>query len=371
MVINDMNKNLAKIRAIIQKKRQFFICWLFEKYPVFVIRILYLLNKRHLIRIWDPWIVKNSDEYILFSLASLAFYEPFWSEGIILQFVSKDLKRWSLKNYALKPDKCEWRNGRMLAGSCVQENDKFYLFYSASPKAPNLLMETIGLAVSQDCYNWQRHKSSEVLIVPDNNIYGSCTTFGCLLEHRQCRDPYIFKCHLTNQYYLIFSAVVPKGHPLYRGCVGLAVSQSIEGPYKLLQPLLYPQLNELDEGIFYELERPQIIFKNGKYYLFFSAWMHTINPKAINYYNHLDLSDSCIYCYTCDTIEGSFMRSSEFIFVPGSEKTGLYGTNFIQDEEGRWFAYGWYPESFTYEVSRKFPVIWDMEVPRIIVSGEN
>jgi beta-fructofuranosidase len=230
-------------------------------------------------------------------------------------------------------------------------------------------MESIALAVSKDCQNWQ--KTPETLIVPDNNIYGSSTTFVPLLKHRQCRDPYILKCHLTNQYYLIFSSVVSKGHPLYRGCVGLAVSQSIEGPYKLLQPLLYPQVNELDEGIFYELERPQIIFKDGKYYLFFSAWVHTINPKAINYYSHLDLSDSCIYCYTSDRIEGPFLPSSEFLFVPGSEKTGLYGTNFLQDEEGRWFAYGWYPQSFTYEVTRKFPVIWDMEVPRILVSGEN
>jgi beta-fructofuranosidase len=360
---------LSRFRAKSRKISHILICWLFEKAPVFVIRILYLLNKQYLIRIWDPWVLKNGDEYKLFRLASLAFYEPFWSEGIILQSVSKDLNRWSSMGVALKPDKSQWRNGRMLAGCCVQENEQFYLFYSASPKSPDLMIESIGLAVSKDGSTWQ--KTSEALLVPDNNIYGSCTNFISLLEHRQCRDPYVFKCYITNQYYLIFTAVIPNSNPFFRGCVGLAVSQSIEGPYKLLSPLLCPQIDGTDECIFYEIERPQIIYKNEKYYLFFSAWLHSLNPKAINYYSHLDLSDSCLYCYISETIEGPFMPSSEFVFVPGSEKTGLYGTNFLQDEEGRWFAYGWYPKSFSCEVTRKFPVVWDMEVPRILVSSKN
>jgi beta-fructofuranosidase len=255
----------------------------------------------------------------------------------------------------------------MLAGCCVQENDQFYLFYSASPKSPNLLMESIGIAVSKDSYNWQTQ--TEALILPDDKIYGNSKTLESFIEHRQCRDPYVFKCHLTNQYYLIFSGGAYNGNPVFRGCVGLAVSQSIEGPYKLLEPLLYPQIDGSGEGIFYETERPQIIFKEGKYYLFFSTWLRHINSKALNYYSESYLSDSSLYCYISDTLEGLFTPSSQFLTVPGSEKTGLYGTNFLQDEEGRWFAYGWYPKSFTCEVTRQFPVVWDMEVPRIIVEA--
>ena len=71
-----------------------------------------------------------------------------------------------------------------------------------------------------------------------------------------------------------------------------------------------------------------------------------------------------------DTLEGPFIPLSIPI-VPGSGKTGLYGTNFLQDEEGNWFAYGWYPENFTFEISRKFRVIWDDEIPKILVPDKD
>lgn len=53
--------------------------------------------------------------------------------------------------------------------------------------------------------------------------------------------------------------------------------------------------------------------------------------------------------------------------IPGSGKTGLYGTNFLQSEKGDWLAYGWYTKSYTLELGCKFPVVWDDEIPRIVV----
>ncbi len=330
----------------------------------------FLLCQLKMIRTWDPWIMKKGNEYHAFCLASFITEEPFWMTGIILHLVSKDLEKWSFADVTLQPDDCQWRNGRILAGSCVEENNKFYLFYSASPQKPNILTERIGLAVSNNLQNWEQQL--DVLIVLDYKIYANSRRTDSIYEHCQCRDPYVLKCDVTNQYYLIFTTAISDAHEHYRGCVGLAVSQSIDGPYKLLKPLLFPHLHEeINNGIFYELERPQLIIKNGKYYLFFSAWGHSINPNALDYYSELNLDKSALYCYVSDSLDGLYKHVSEFKIVPGSEKTGMYGTNFLQDENGEWFAYGWYLERFTCEISRKFRVNWDADIPRILIPNQD
>jgi len=351
--------------------------WLLEKAPhITAINIYALVKNLGILRIWDPWILRDGSEYKLFFLAGPKFKKPFWIKGIILSATSSDFEEWTFQGLALKPDECEWSNGRMLAGSCYKENDNFYLFYSSSPKPPNLFLESISIAMSKDCLDWQKY--STPLLTSDNKFYGSSKATISLEEqqrfspnglHQQFRDPYIFKCNVTNQYLLIFSAASANGHPFFRGCIGQATSRSIEGPYTLLEPLLYP-VTEDNEGIFYEVERTQIIFKHNKYYLFFSSWVSSINANWVSNYKEFDLSHSSVYCYVADTLERPFIPLGIPI-VPGSGRTGLYGTNFLQDEEGNWFAYGWYPENFTFEVSRKFRVIWDGEIPKILVPDKD
>lgn len=281
--------------------------WLLRKAPYITsIDIYTLVRNLGLLRIWDPWILRDGGEYKLFFLAGPEFKEPFWLKGVVLSATSNDLKEWSFQGLALKPNEWKWSNGRMLAGSCYKENDHFYLFYSASPKPPNLFSEAISIATSKDCMNWKR--SPRPLLVPDYKYYGASETTSIFpLEqvnefspnglHHQFRDPYIFKCHLNNQYCLIFSASYAKGHPVRRACVGIAVSQDIDGQYTLIKPLLYPSIDEY-EGIFYEVERPQIIFNHGKYYIFFSSWVHGVNPSYLDNFKSFDLSDSSVYCYT-------------------------------------------------------------------------
>ncbi len=339
-----------------------------------VIDIYWILRELRLVRIWDPWILRNGNEYKVFFLAGPEFKSPFWSSGLILSASSSDLKRWSFQGVALSPSQYQWSNGRMLAGSCYKENGHFYLFYSTSPKPPDMFSEAIGIAVSKDCSNWQ--KSPLPLLVPDYKYYGASEASSIFPSeqinkffpdglHKQFRDPYIFKCHLTEQYCLIFSASYENGHPVRRACVGIAVSQDIKGPYTLIKPLLYPSVDGY-KGIFYEIERPQIIFEHGKYYLLFSSWVHGVNPDYLDNYKKFDLSDSSVYCYVSTSLEEPFVPL-EIPIIPGSEKTGLYGTNFFQDEKGGWLAYGWYTKNYTLELSCKFPVIWDNEIPKILV----
>ncbi len=323
----------------------------------------YLPFKQIGCRSWDPWIVKDRNIYRMFFLLGNKFAEPFWVTGNIGYSISYDLKNWLYQGVALTTDDyCEWQSGRLLAGSCYVENNLYYLFYSASPKSPKLFEEKIGLAISEDAKKW--FKLPKPLISPDNKIYGSAKELHpeILLkpeyQHWHFRDPYLYKFD-SSKYYIIFSASAAYGHSSYRGCVGIAMSNNIQGPYSLMQPILYPQIEGTDEGIFFEMERPQIIFKNNKYYLFFSAWLITLNPKIIDIYSQAGASDFSLYCFVSDKITGPYLPISPIPIVSGSSKTQLYGTNIMQDNDENWFAYGWYPQSYLCEVTPKYQISWD------------
>ena len=74
------------------------------------------------------------------------------------------------------------------------------------------------------------------------------------------------------------------------------------------------------------------------------------------------------YWYISDSIIVLFkpINNDEFI-VRGSEKTGMYGTNFLQvsTEPEEFIAYGWYHRLHTLAVSKAFRVIWNNVGPGV------
>jgi beta-fructofuranosidase len=126
----------------------------------------------------------------------------------------------------------------------------------------------------------------------------------------------------------------------FRGCVGVAVADSIVGPYELLPPACGPVIEGTKESIYIEMERPQVIYKNGKYHLFFSCWTHRLNPKWLEQVGQNKITDHSLYWYIS--------------VVPGSEKTEMYGTNFFllrETNQEEFIAYGWHNLSFTLGIS--------------------
>jgi Levansucrase/Invertase len=114
------------------------------------------------------------------------------------------------------------------------------------------------------------------------------------------------------------------------------------------------------------MERPQIIFRNKKFYIFFSTNVRHVNPKWIDRVGEEKITDSSLYCYVAERITGPYHPLSGKPIVKGSEKTGLYATNFIEGPEGKLIAYGTYPSSFTLEVSPRFSVIWEDDTIEIV-----
>nr|MBA2748712.1 glycoside hydrolase family 68 protein [Tatlockia sp.] len=176
--------------------------------------------------------------------------------------------------------------------------------------------------------------------------------------HFHWRDPYIFKDDKTGNYYM-FICASSKAIGNFQGCIGLAVSDKIVGPYKLLPPAIEAPTNAIDWP-YYHMERPQVIYKDGKYHLFFSCFKMLMNPKWLEKLAHKKITNSSLYWYISDNVTGSYKPANDDFIVSGSEKTGMYGTNFLQisTPSEKLIAYGWYHRLHTLAVSQRFQVNW-------------
>ncbi len=314
--------------------------------------------------IWDAIIFKDNNLYRLYYLMGDSSANPFWSVGKLGAAISYDMKTWEYLGVVLEPDPtCEWQSGRILAGSFYQENGSYYCFYSASPPKPLTFDESIGLATSTDGISWQH--SSDQFIKLDSRFYCSSLREG-KEQHYGWRDPYIFKDPVTQKYYLFITTSCQGEHPIYKGCIGLAISNQIDGPYTVLPPVAYPMVPGTEEGIHYEMERPQIIYREGKYHLFFSAAPMYMNPKWIEQVGRERITNSSLYWYVSDNVTGPFMPSSVKPIVKGSENTDLYGTSLIEAPNGQLVACGTNMSTVTLEVSNSFPVLWESGTIEII-----
>ncbi|AFZ22697.1 beta-fructosidase, levanase/invertase [Cylindrospermum stagnale PCC 7417] len=335
----------------------------------FTIKIARSLRKGGLT--WDPWILRDGDIYRLFYLGGPKAVDPrtpWWAEATIYGAISSDMKHWQDLGVILEPDpKNPLESQRMLAGSTYQENGIYYLFYSAAGKE-DMWNEEIGLATSTDGIHWQRQSSHPIFVNLDERDrwygkYDFTFTNGETITHRHWRDPYIVKEEQTGKYYMFICAAAKElAASPFCGCVALAVADSIAGPYTLLSPACMPILDRTSESIYIEMERPQVIYQNGKYHLFFSCWPHRLNPKWIQQVSQERISPSSLYWYVADEITGPFKAVSKKPVVMGSEKTGMYGTNFFPSPNNskEFIAIGWYHNLLSLGVSPSlFPVFWN------------
>ena len=307
--------------------------------------------------IWDPWILKDDDVYRMFYLKGLEGQNPWWTVSNICSAISTDMEQWQDLGTILEPEPANnWESGRVCAGCTYKEDGIYYLFYSAGGKQePDLKNEAIGLATSNDGWHFSRTSNNYLLKPEDTDIwYGRSQWTG----HFHWRDPYIFKDAKTSKYYMFICAssrVVGN----FQGCIGLAVADNISGPYKLLPPAIEAPNNAVDWP-YYHMERPQVIYKDGKYHLFFSCFKALMNQNWLQKSPSKKITNSSLYWYISDRVTGPYKPANDDLIVAGSEKTGMCGTNFLQvsTEAEKFIAYGWYHRLHALAVSQAFPVHW-------------
>ena len=307
--------------------------------------------------IWDPWILKDDNIYRMFYLKGLEGQNPWWTVSNICGAISTDMDTWQDLGSILEPEPSNnWESGRVCAGCTYQEDGIYYLFYSAGGKQESYLKnEAIGLATSTDGLHFSRTSNNYLLKPEDDDLWYGRSQWT---DHFHWRDPYIFKDDKTGNYYM-FICASSKAIGNFQGCIGLAVSDKIGGPYKLLPPAIEAPTDAIDWP-YYHMERPQVIYKDGKYHLFFSCFKTLMNPRWLQKMPPKKITNSSLYWYISDNVTGPYEPANDDFIVSGSEKTGMYGTNFLQIsmEAEKLIAYGWYHRLHTLAVSQRFQVNW-------------
>jgi levansucrase len=105
------------------------------------------------------------------------------------------------------------------------------------------------------------------------------------------RDPAFFEDPAGGQTYLLFTGSVPHSDSAWNGCIGIA--RGVGDNWQLMPPLMS------SNGVNNELERPHIIAKDGRYYLFWSTQRRTFADGGPNGPNGL-------YGMVADTVTGPY-----------------------------------------------------------------
>jgi len=123
---------------------------------------------------------------------------------------------------------------------------------------------------------------------------------------------------------------------------------------------------------FWEMERPQVLYNQGRYHLFFHCWGFHINPdwagkhlpRGLEYGNQ----HSLLYHFEASIAEGPYMPSKSTPVVPGSAETGLYGVHFVPAPRSmsltgspEWIVFGWNRGEVSLEISGTYHFRFDAD----------
>ncbi|WP_134704857.1 glycoside hydrolase family 68 protein [Ammoniphilus sp. YIM 78166] len=243
--------------------------------------------------IWDTWPLQDRNGHpavvnghkIIFALTVPSDVTPGKRHDTaeIRYFHSKDGKSWKLGGLLFNDG--QGLGSRQWAGSAIVNKDgKFHIFYTATGRKneerltyeQRLATATANIVTTNSSVtftNWSDHK---IILEPDGQYYqtqdqasqGEFSSYAF-------RDPYFFQDPKTGEEYILFEAnsagslaerTCQKEHPgskSFNGSIGMAKAVNDRlTEFEVLPPLL--EANCVNE----ELERPSMMVKGNRYYLF-------------------------------------------------------------------------------------------------------
>jgi len=272
--------------------------------------------------VWDFWLITHAGQYHLFHLqAPRGLPDPEMRHGLatVGHAVSKDLIHWQDLGTALGPGRPgEWDDRAIWTGSVIERDGLFYMLYTGTCHGERGKIQRIGLAVSRDLLHWEKHPKNPVLEA-DRGLYEGAeeSLFGELAW----RDPYIIKHE--GVYFALITARRNRGDPKKRGCIATAWSDDLVH-WRIGPPLKVP-------GGFAQMEVPQVIHLEDRFYLLFSAEAGWVADEA------------------CPKVTGTFYATAAELFGPysvpkvllGDHQGSFYAAKLIQTIQGSWVALAW------------------------------
>jgi beta-fructofuranosidase len=166
--------------------------------------------------------------------------------------VSRDLRNWTLCTPALLRGPAGAWDETLATGSVIRHGGRYWMAYTGH------LTAQIGLAWSTDLHAWHRHDGNPVTCC-DGELYEKAGSGVRTMMH--WRDPFLFEN--AGYVYHAVCASANRGPADGRGTVGLARSADMVR-WEILPP------SDV-EPICQEMECPQVVQREGLWYLLFSS----------------------------------------------------------------------------------------------------
>ncbi|MFC7323955.1 glycoside hydrolase family 68 protein [Halorubrum rutilum] len=270
------------------------------------------------LHIWDTWLLRDRHGEIaevdgwrvLFSLTAPEELLPGKRHDVaeIRFFYSRNGTEWHGGEPVFDADAL---GQRQWAGSALYDDGDLYLYYTAAgdESAEELNYNqriAVGhggrFAADDDGVRSEGPWTHEVLLEPDGEWYESEDQSRGMIY--TFRDPWFFEDPNTGETTLLFEANTPvptdsgrcggdEAQQEFNGSVGVAASRSGDPlDWELEPPLL--------DGVCVnqELERPHVVARDDRYYLFFSSHMHTFAPGLRGF--------DGLYGFVADSLRGEY-----------------------------------------------------------------
>jgi len=357
-------------------------------------------------RSWDPWSLRLHDGSLrLYFLTQTQASPVFWHTSRIATAVASSLSPareglWNNAAFVTLSDGNRLLNPseyRFLAGCARLLPDKTVELLVSTAPVGSRLEGPIHIATSSDGVHFVTRTGLAPLL-PSGHYHSALGS--SLAATQSWRDPFYFLDPKSGKEYLFFSANGAASaqmgytgtdechqpdlkagmklsakhqcfHDSQQGLIGVAVRDSES--WRLLPPAAVEDTRTeiviRGQSAFYEMERPRVLYRNGRYHLFFHCWTMHVLPEWIA--QHLsgipaqDFSDTSLYHFISDHVEGPYEPYRKAI-VPGSGTSGIYGTHFVegQHEESttrvtRSPILGWNVKTATLELSGAVSLEWD------------
>ena len=117
----------------------------------------------------DYFVFRNPADgvyHLFYNIGKAAAEQNWWQPFNEKQFghaTSKDLKTWKIHDYVMPVIPGTWEEDVVSAPCVVTFNDRFYMVYTGFADNAN---QRMGLAVSDDLFNWTRVSNTAVAVGP-------------------------------------------------------------------------------------------------------------------------------------------------------------------------------------------------------------
>ncbi len=310
--------------------------------------------------IWDFWLVHDGDRHHVFYLqAPRALGRPALRHhsASVGHAVSRDLSAWEVLPDALRPGSPgSWDDLAIWTGSAIEHEGRWHMLYTGVSTADGGLVQRIGLAVSDDLVDWEKHRANPVLEA-DPRWYDLLDLSRW--RDQSWRDPWLFRCEEDGFVHALITARSRSGLPDGAGVVAHARSLDLVS-WEILPPLT-------SAGDFAQVEVPQLVRLNGRYELLVSCLREDHSSERLARLGVPGRTGT--FVFSADHPLGPYSAADGPLVSSDGPLGPLYAGKLVEEGAGRWCFLAFRGDGdreFVGELTDPLPVLLE-ENGRIVV----